>query len=189
MHILQTGVNGELGREQFLFLLKQGHTVLATDVVPLLPDVRARAEYFPSDKWTFQQLDCRDLGAIHHILENAQPPIDGVIHYGAISHPIGDNFRVVHNNNVVGSYNILEACGSRGINRVVQASSVNAPGMGFTHQGHITHDKLPIDETVAMRPVSTARLTERRWHRLQRCIQEDPYSLSKTLVFTAMTPY
>lgn len=174
MHILQTGVNGELGREQFLHLVAQGHMVLATDAVPLLPEVGARAEGML--QWTFQLLDCRDMAAIEHLLDTAQPPIDGVIHYGAISHPLGDNFRVVHNNNVVGSYNILEACASRGINRVVQASSVNAPGLGYAPDGHITHDKLPIDETCAMRPVSGQRLSSRS--------QEDPYSLSKTYVYS-----
>jgi nucleoside-diphosphate-sugar epimerase len=150
MHILQTGVNGDLGREQFIYLVSRGHTVIATDIIPLLPEVRARVEGKPG--WTFQQLDCRDMAAIEGILDTEK--LDGVIHYGAISHPMGENFRKVHNSNVVGSYNILEACASRGINRVVQASSVNAPGLGFAPEGHITHDKLPIDETCAMRPVS-----------------------------------
>ncbi len=156
MHILQTGVNGDVGREQFLFLLEQGHTVLATDAVPLLHEVRSRAEGISSGKWVFQVLDCREPDAIDRILETAQPRIEGVIHHGAISHPLGDNFRTVHNNNVVSSYNILEACARRGIHRIVQASSVNAPGLGFAPDGHITHDKLPIDETCAMRPVSPA---------------------------------
>lgn len=162
MHILQTGVNGEVGREQFLYLIEQGHTVVGTDAVPLLPEVRLRAENAKAGKWTFEVLDCRDMAAIEALLERAQPPIDGVIHYGAISHPVGPNFRAVHNNNVVGSYNILEACASRGINRVVQASSVNAPGLGFAPEGHITHDNLPIDETCAMRPVSPCMSSSRK---------------------------
>jgi nucleoside-diphosphate-sugar epimerase len=129
MFILLTGANGDVGREQFLYLLEKGHTVLATDIVALLPEVRARAERIKTGKWTFQQLDCRDLNAVYNIIDTTQPRIEGVIHYGAISHPKGEMFRLVHNNNVVSSYNILEACGSRGVNRVVQASSVNAPGI------------------------------------------------------------
>ena len=177
MHILQTGVNGEVGREQLLFLLEQGHTVLATDVVPLLPDIREKAEKSRSGSWKFQLLDCKDLAAIDAILEGAQPPIEGVIHYGAVSQPLGSNFRIVHNNNTVSSYNILESCASHGINRVVQASSINAPGMGFAPENHITHDRLPINEECPMRPVSR-RLASSRLTTLQ----EDPYSLSKASV-------
>lgn len=154
MHILLTGVCGEVGQAQFLYLLEQGHTLLATDVVPLLPHIRSQAESAHAGKWTFSQIDLREISAIDALLDSASPPIEGVIHYGAISQPLGDNFRIVHNNNVVGSYNMLEACASHGIFRVVQASSVNAPGLGYCAEGHITHDRLPIDETCAMRPVS-----------------------------------
>jgi UDP-glucose 4-epimerase len=65
---------------------------------------------------------------------------------------------VVHNNNVVGSYNVLQAAVENGIMRICQASSVNAIGHSYSRDPH--YDYLPIDEEHAN-------------------YSEEPYSLSK----------
>jgi UDP-glucose 4-epimerase len=65
---------------------------------------------------------------------------------------------VVHNTNVVGSYNALSAAAKLGIRRVCQASSVNATGAAFSRRPR--YDYFPLDEQ-------------------HPTYNEDPYSLSK----------
>ena len=67
-----------------------------------------------------------------------------LIHMAAIPSPFRDPDHVVHNNNVVGSYNALRAAVENGIMRICQASSVNALGLSFSREGHF--DYLPLDE-------------------------------------------
>jgi UDP-glucose 4-epimerase len=64
----------------------------------------------------------------------------------------------VHNNNVVGSYNALRAAVEVGIQRVCQASSVNATGLAYSRWPRF--DYFPLDEE-------------------HPTYNEDPYSLSK----------
>ena len=64
----------------------------------------------------------------------------------------------VHNNNVMGSYNALRAAVEVGIQRVCQASSVNATGLAYSRWPHF--DYFPLDEE-------------------HPTYNEDPYSLSK----------
>lgn len=83
---------------------------------------------------------------------------DAVIHMAAIPSPGRNPDHVVHNNNVVGSYNALRAAAEHGIKRVCQASSVNA--IGHAYSRHPRYDYFPLDE-------------------LHPNYSEEPYSLSK----------
>ncbi len=83
---------------------------------------------------------------------------DALIHMAAIPSPGRHPDHIVHNNNVVGSYNALQAAVDNGIMRICQASSVNAIGHSYSRDPH--YDYLPIDEEHAN-------------------YSEEPYSLSK----------
>lgn len=83
---------------------------------------------------------------------------DAVIHMAAIPFPGGQPDHLVHNNNVVGSYNALRAAAEQGILKVCQASSVNA--IGHAYSRHARYDYFPLDEE-------------------HPNYSEDPYSLSK----------
>jgi UDP-glucose 4-epimerase len=83
---------------------------------------------------------------------------DAVIHMAAIPSPGRQPDHIVHNNNVVGSYNALRAAAEHGILRVCQASSVNAIGHAYSRRPR--YDYLPLDEE-------------------HPTYSEDPYSLSK----------
>jgi len=161
MHILLTGSVGRVGSHTLLYLLSQGHTVLASDIVPL-PDHLVKALQPHESAYTFEQCDVTDYEAFERIVRSAQPPIEGVIHLGAIPHPLNNDPRKVHNNNVVGSYNVLKTSIDCGIKRLVQASSVNAPSLTFPPEGHQRFPELPITENTPLLP-------------------EDPYSLSKAI--------
>jgi UDP-glucose 4-epimerase len=83
---------------------------------------------------------------------------DALIHMAAIPNPLHDPDHIVHNNNVVGSYNALRAAVENGIMQICQASSVNAIGFSFSRESH--YDYFPLDENHAN-------------------YNEDSYSLSK----------
>jgi UDP-glucose 4-epimerase len=69
---------------------------------------------------------------------------DAMIHMAAIPSPFRHPDHVVHNNNVVGSYNAMRAAIECGIRRICQASSVNAIGLSYSREPHF--DYLPLDE-------------------------------------------
>ncbi len=91
-------------------------------------------------------------------VEQALQGCDALVHLAAIPSPGGQPDHVVHNNNVVGSYNALSAAATLGINRVCQASSVNATGATYSRWPR--YDYFPLDEQ-------------------HPTYNEDPYSLSK----------
>jgi UDP-glucose 4-epimerase len=126
-------------------LIAHGHDVVALDLTqPAYEGVDNRA------------VTVTDYDALLQAFRGCQ----GVVHLAAIPSPEAAPDHVVHNNNVTGSYNALRAAAEHGIRYVVQASSINALGSGFSRRPKF--DYLPLDE----RHVTRA---------------EDPYSLSKWL--------
>jgi nucleoside-diphosphate-sugar epimerase len=133
MKIAITGATGRIGRAITTEALRQGHSVVSIDrVAPAEPEAR--------DNCRFVQADIGDYDA----LVAAFSGCDALIHMAAIPAPIGHLDHVVHNNNVVGSYNAMRAAIEVGIRRIVQASSVNAIGLSFSRAPHF--DYFPIDE-------------------------------------------
>lgn len=145
MKIAVTGGSGGIGRAITDMALAQGYSIVSIDrVVPTepLPQV------------TYIQADAADYDA----LVAAFAGCDAMIHMAAIPHPMADPNHIVHNNNVVGSYNALRAAVENGIMRICQASSVNAIGQAYSRVPR--YDYFPIDED-------------------HPNYAEDPYSLSK----------
>ena len=95
---------------------------------------------------------------VYEELLDAFAGCDALIHMAAIPSPRGHPDHVVHNNNVVGSYNALRAAAEHRIMRICQASSVNAIGLSFSRAPRF--DYFPIDEK-------------------HPSYVEEPYSLSK----------
>jgi UDP-glucose 4-epimerase len=145
--IAVTGGGGRIGRAVVAMALDQGHGVISID--------RAR----PTDvedhpRLTFRQVDVTD----HAEFEAAVRGADALIHLAAIAGPGRHPAHVVHNNNVVGSYNALTVAADLGIRRVCQASSINATGAVYSRRPR--YDYFPLDER-------------------HPTYNEDPYSLSK----------
>lgn len=147
MRIALTGAGGRIGRAIVAQALAAGREVVGIDRT--VPD---DAPGGAGLRWV--QADATDYEAVLAAFEGC----DALIHMAAIPAPIGHPDHVVHNNNVVGSYNALRAAVEHGIGRICQASSVNAIGLAFSREAHF--DFLPIDET-------------------HPCYVEEPYSLSK----------
>lgn len=131
MKLALTGGNGGIGRSVIAQALARGDEVVSID----------RAG--PSEARDGVQPVVADTGDYDAILA-AVAGCDAVIHLAAIPFPFRDADHVVHNNNVVGSYNVMRAAIECGIRRICQASSVNAIGLSYSREGHF--DYFPIDE-------------------------------------------
>jgi UDP-glucose 4-epimerase len=147
MKIAITGGSGGIGRATIARAIAEGHSVTNIDQVP--PPANHPASAAP-----FIELDVTDYDAFAEAITGH----DALIHLGAIPTPLDHPDHVVHNNNVVGSYNALMACIKVGIKRVCQASSINAIGSSYSRWPRF--DYFPLDEA-------------------HPTYNEDPYSLSK----------
>ncbi|WDR01598.1 NAD(P)-dependent oxidoreductase [Devosia algicola] len=147
MRIAVTGASGAIGRAIVEMALDQGHSVVGIDRV-------APATASATGDISFVQADMSE----YDRLVEAFAGCDGLIHMAAIPSPGRHPDHIVHNNNVVGSYNALRAAAENGIMQICQASSVNAIGHAFSR--HPRYDNFPLDESHAN-------------------YSEEPYSLSK----------
>jgi nucleoside-diphosphate-sugar epimerase len=145
--IALTGGSGGIGRAIAAELLRRGHGVVSIDRTPAA-DLQER------ENLCFVQAEIGD----YERLVDAFSGCDALIHMAAIPSPRGHPDHIVHNNNVVGSYNALRAAVEHGIMRICQASSVNAIGLSFSRAPRF--DYFPIDEE-------------------HPNYSEEPYSLSK----------
>jgi len=147
MKIAVTGGIGSVGKAVVDMALLQGHSVVCIDRA--IPSNDARRSDI-----TYLQADITD----YTTMENSFRGCDALVHMAAIPAPGRHPDHEVHNNNVVGSYNVLRAAVEVGIHRVCQASSVNATGLAYSRWPHF--DYFPLDEE-------------------HPTYNEDPYSLSK----------
>jgi UDP-glucose 4-epimerase len=132
MKIALTGSSGRIGQGIIRLALARGHDLVLIDRVPP-PEGQDPA-------LPFIQAEATDYDA----LRAAFAGCDAVIHMAAIPSPGRHPDHLVHNNNVVGSFNALQAAAENGIKRVCQASSVNAIGHAYSRQPR--YDYFPIDE-------------------------------------------
>jgi nucleoside-diphosphate-sugar epimerase len=149
MQIGVTGGNGDLGRVLIPHLLAQGHAVVSLDrALPSQPPNAAPG------RLAYKVADVRSFGEVVASLAGCE----AVIHLAAHRSPGGAPDHLVYNENTAGSYNILSAAATLGIQRVCLASSINAIGGVFSRAPR--YDYFPVDER-------------------HPTYAEDPYSLSK----------
>lgn len=145
MRIALTGGSGIVGAAIIEQALARGDTVVNIDRA-------APAEPHPEVETLI--VDLMDYDATLAAFRGA----DVLIHMAAIPSPLHHPQHVVHNNNVVTSYNALHAAITLGITRICQASSVNAIGLSYSRAPRF--DYFPVDEK-------------------HPNYSEEPYSLSK----------
>jgi nucleoside-diphosphate-sugar epimerase len=153
MLVLVTGAAGLIGSHVMVALLKEGHSILATDINELPPVVTDQIDPY-LDRVTVITGDLCNVKFIDELFDAAPSPIEGVMHIGGIRSPVGLDPRLVHSINVVAAYNVMQTAAARGVRRMVQASSCNALGLSWTMPEHWGLDFVPINETHPMRPVS-----------------------------------
>ncbi|WP_219468539.1 NAD-dependent epimerase/dehydratase family protein [Nonomuraea rhizosphaerae] len=149
MHVVVTGAHGKVGRATTRALMEAGHEVTAVDVT--------RPVWERPDPGTprYQQADLTDAGAAYAVARGA----DVIVHAAAIPDPLSNPPHVVFQNNLMATFNMLEAAIRLGATRFVNISSETVPGYFFPERPFLP-DYAPVDEEHPARP-------------------QDPYALSK----------
>jgi len=144
--IVVTGGSGKLGMWVIKDLIEHGYDVLNVDQ-------KAPKENLCDTVYA----DIKNLGEVYGALQGA----DAVIHLAAIPVAFLYANEVTFQNNVIATYNVLEAAAGLNIRKVVMASSETAYGIGFAKELHAPK-YVPLDEEHPLLP-------------------EDPYGLSKVV--------
>lgn len=146
MRVAVTGGSGRVGQVTVAGLSAAGHEVVVID--------RAAPPAGGALGVGFVQAQTQDFDELRQACQGAE----SIVHLAGIPKPGGPPPHVVHNLNVVSSYNALCVAVELGLTRIVLASSVNAIGSTWSREPQF--DYFPIDKN----------------HRTRN---EDPYSLSK----------
>ena len=148
MQILVTGARGKVGAATIHDLIGAGHQVTGCDLAPPVYEGGDRGAHYV-------QADLNDLGDAFAVVRGH----DVVIHCAAVPEPTRNAPHKVFGNNLMATFNVVEACVRMGVDRMVNVSSETVAGMAFAErQFHAT--AAPIDETLPSRP-------------------QDPYALAK----------
>ena len=143
MRVLVTGARGKVGRAAVRALAEAGHEVVASDVM--------RGEFEAPDpaspeSW-YTQADLTDAGQAFATVRGAE----AVVHSAAIPEPTKNSAHVVFQNNLMSTFNALEAAIRFGARRFVNLSSETVPGFFFPERPAMP-DYVPVDEQHPIRP-------------------------------------
>ncbi|MDQ0231683.1 NAD-dependent epimerase/dehydratase family protein [Metabacillus malikii] len=128
--VVVTGGSGLLGREVINEFLENGYHVVNADLK------------HPNDALCETVItDLTNLGEVYGVLAGA----DAVVHLAAIPVAYSHPNEVTFKNNVMSTYNILEAAGTLGIKKAVISSSESSYGICFAKRP-IVPQYVPIDE-------------------------------------------
>jgi UDP-glucose 4-epimerase len=140
MRILVTGARGKVGSATVATLADAGHDVTATDVG------RPRFEADATGV-AYRQADLADAGDAYAIVRGH----DAVVHAAAIPEPTQNAPHTVFQNNLMATFNALEAAVRWGVPRFVNISSETVPGYFFPERP-VLPDYVPVDEQHPVRP-------------------------------------
>ena len=130
--VLVSGSDGRIGRATVNELQDHGYEVKPADLNP-------------TQSWGTQIVDFEDLGQVIGVMQGQ----DAVIHLAAIPSPDLHSADVVFRNNVISTFNVLEAATILGIKNITLASSISALGYAYRHRP-FNPEYLPIDEAHPM---------------------------------------
>ena len=166
--IVVTGASGRLGRRVVRDLLDREIEVLATDQVP--------ADNLSTE---FVLGDLLDTKIVERLLKGAE----GIIHMGAIPGPLRADGRVIFDNNVQSTFNVMMSAAEMGLRRVVFSSS--AFGMGWAHDGAaFVPQYLPLDEEHPMMPFEPYGLSKQVGEDIGKMIARNSTTSVVSLRFT-----
>ncbi|MGV8018883.1 MAG: UDP-glucose 4-epimerase GalE [Ignavibacteria bacterium] len=139
MRVLVTGGAGYIGSHTVRRLLKKGHEVVILDNLS-----RGHAESVPPNV-LFEKADLLDKDGLKKVFSNHE--FDAVVHFAAFAY-VGEsvgNPGLYYENNVVGSYNLINAVKENGIKKFVFSSTCSIYGNPET---------IPISEIQQSAPIN-----------------------------------
>jgi len=139
--VLVTGSRGKVGAASVTALADAGHEVTACDRLP--PVFERGAPGAP----VYQRADLTDAGDAFAMVRGH----DAVIHAAAIPEPTRNPPHIVFSNNLMATFNVIEAAVRFGVPRVVNVSSETVPGFFFPEREFLP-DYAPVDEEHPIRP-------------------------------------
>ncbi len=148
MRVLVTGGNGAVGKATVARLVKNGFSV----------KVIGRSAGIEIPGAVYEVCDIND----YPHLREAVRGFEAIVHLAAIPAPAGGSSDQVFYANAQGTFNVYKAAEEEGIQRVVQASSINALGVFYGRKPSPIH-YLPVDED-------------------HPCVATDVYSFSKQVI-------
>ncbi len=140
MRLLITGGSGRLGR-WVVEELRGDHEVVVADLADAPP---------PDADWPdvrYEQIDLNDAEAVARVAEGAE----AIVHLAAIPSPIGREPEDVFANNMISTFNVVEAAIRQGARKVIYSSSGSALGFAFRFR-EMVPDYMPMDEEHSLRP-------------------------------------
>ena len=149
MRVLVTGARGKVGTATTAALVASGHEVTGTDVL------RGVFERPAPGEPAYLQADLTSPGDAFAVVRG----MDAVVHAAAIPDPTHNPPATVFQNNLMATFNVVEAAVRSGVSRFVNISSETVPGFFFPERPFLP-DYVPVDEDHPIRP-------------------QDPYALSK----------
>lgn len=161
MKIAVTGGSGKLGKAVVAYLREQGHQVLNIDRAAVRDEASVA-------------VDLRDYGQVADVLQGLDDRHDGldaVVHLAAVPAPGIIPDAATFENNMLSTYNVLQAARRAGIRRIVTASSETVLGLPFD----APPPYIPVDEEYDTRPESTYSLGKHLEEELARkLVRWDP---------------
>jgi UDP-glucose 4-epimerase len=150
VRVLITGALGKVGSAAVLAFLDAGHVVTACDRGP------AAHETDRVERLHYVHADLVDSGSAFAVV----PDHDVVVHAAAIPDPTRAVPAEVLRNNLMSTFNVVEACRRAGVARLVHVSSESVAGFTFA-ECPVLPTAVPIDErhsTVPQDPYAQSKL-------------------------------
>jgi Nucleoside-diphosphate-sugar epimerases len=134
--IAVTGGSGKLGTHVVELLKKEGYKIRSLDA--------KRADRLGGEQLA---VDLSDFGQVAGALGG----VDAIVHLAAIPAPLGHTNSYIFSNNVLSTYNVLEAASLLGIRKVVTGSSESAYGFAWA-PSPFSPEYFPVDENHPLLP-------------------------------------
>ncbi len=157
--IVFTGGTGKAGKYAVPHLLSRGHSVLNIDLKPLdVPGVHTLITDLTDSGQAMNAMTTHFGYGGYEIGKPPSPP-DAVVHFAAIPAILMRPDNVTFQQNVVSTYNVLEAAMKLGVRKVIIASSETTYGVCFA-EGDRDYKKFPLEEDYEIDPMDSYGLSK-----------------------------